>query len=447
MTRHVTLLAAAAWLLGAPATNAQEPVNTPAPLSLEQAVRDTLSQNPALLAAKSGAEAAGETATATRSSLYPRVSFTESWQRGDQPVFVFSSLLSSSRFAASNFAIDALNHPDPVGYFHGVAAIEQVIYDGGIRSATTDNARAQQRIADLSARQAALALVANVTDLYGRLLAQDAARRTSAAALDAGREDLARATRRRDVGVATEADVLSLTVHVADMEQRVIQADGDAAILRAQLNRLMGAPVDRRFEPVEPATAGAPTPEMRALLAEAESQRPEIQRAAAAEEIADTSRRAARSAYIPKVAAQAALDLSGTTFADRASSWLVGGEFRWSLGLGGAEHAQVKAAAASMTKARAEAQDTRAQVQVEVVTALQQLQSARARQAVGRAAVAQARESERIIRDRYNAGLAPVNDVLRAASAVLDAESQRVSALVDAVTGAARLASAVGRLP
>ena len=104
------------------------------------------------------------------------------------------------------------------------------------------------------------------------------------------------------------------------------------------------------------------------------------------------------------------------------------------------------AAAASASRARAEAEDVRAQVQVEVVTALQQVASARARQAVGRAAVAQARESYRIIRDRYDAGLAPVNDVLRAAGAVLDAETQRVSALVDEVTGAARLRRAVGRL-
>jgi outer membrane protein TolC len=60
--------------------------------------------------------------------------------------------------------------------------------------------------------------------------------------------------------------------------------------------------------------------------------------------------------------------------------------------------------------------------------------------------VAQARESERIIRDRYQAGLLPINDVLRAAGAVLDADTQRVAALVDGITGQARLNRAVGRV-
>jgi outer membrane protein TolC len=106
----------------------------------------------------------------------------------------------------------------------------------------------------------------------------------------------------------------------------------------------------------------------------------------------------------------------------------------------------MKASASSATRARADADDVRAQVQVEVVSAVEQVRSARARQVVGQAAVAQARESARIIRDRYDAGLLPINDVLRAAGAVLDAELQRVGALVDEMTGRARLNRAVGRV-
>ena len=89
----------------------------------------------------------------------------------------------------------------------------------------------------------------------------------------------------------------------------------------------------------------------------------------------------------------------------------------------------------------------RGQVQADVVSAVERLQSARARQRVGRLAIEQARESQRIVRDRYEAGLAPVNDVLRAATAVLDADGQRISALVDALTAEAQLQRALGRQP
>jgi hypothetical protein len=39
---------------------------------------------------------------------------TETVQRGNRPVFVFGSLLSQRRFTAANFALPALNHPDPI---------------------------------------------------------------------------------------------------------------------------------------------------------------------------------------------------------------------------------------------------------------------------------------------------------------------------------------------
>jgi outer membrane protein TolC len=53
----------------------------------------------------------------------------------------------------------------------------------------------------------------------------------------------------------------------------------------------------------------------------------------------------------------------------------------------------------------------------------------------------------RITRDRFDAGLASVNDVLRASSALLDAEAERASAIVDAMVAGARLGRATGRQP
>jgi outer membrane protein TolC len=61
--------------------------------------------------------------------------------------------------------------------------------------------------------------------------------------------------------------------------------------------------------------------------------------------------------------------------------------------------------------------------------------------------VDQARESHRITRNRFEAGLAGVTDVLRASSAVVDAETQRIDAAVDALVSEAMLSRAVGRKP
>jgi outer membrane protein TolC len=375
---------------------------------------------------------------------------TESWQRGDQPVFVFSSLLSSRQFAAENFAIDSLNHPEATGFFRNTIAVEQLVFDGGRQRSVTDSAQFRRDIAQLSTDEASAALVLATVQAFGRTLVADAGQRAAEAALEAAREDLIRAQNRRDTGLATDADVLALVAHVADLQQRAIQQQGEAGVSRAELNRLMGAPIEREYlvaQPSDADNASLATTSVEALFAEAERNRSELRKAAVARQLAETDRQNARAALIPQVAAQGAFDLSGTQFNDRASAWLVGAEFRWNLSLGGAETARIKAAAGASTRAAAEADDARAAVHVEVVTALRRLQAANARRLAGRAAVEQARESQRITRDRFDAGLAGVSDVLRASSAVVDAESQRVAAAVDAMVSEAMLRRALGRNP
>ena len=445
MTRYALL--ALFLCLAAPGAWAQTPEPRD-PLPLEQVLREALGANPGLRAATAAADGAHAGADAAHAGWYPRVTVSETWQRGDQPVFVFSSLLASRRFAATNFAIDQLNQPDAVGVFHGAVSAEQVVFDGGARRAAVDGARARAHIADLSVDDARLDLAVRVVEAYGRLLTVQAEGAAARAAVDGGREDLARAARRRDAGVATEAEVLAMTLHLADMEQRVIQAEGDAAGLRAMLNQLAGAAINRSFAAVEPPLApGGPEPSLDERLADATAHRPELRRADEAMQAARSGERAAHAAFLPHAGVQAVLDLSGTHLTNRASSWLVGGDVRWSLGIGGTERAGLRAAAAATVRASAEADEVRTRAEVDVRTAYYQAASARAREAVGRATVSAARESQRIIRDRYEAGLAPVNDLLGAATTLLDAETRRVSAVVDTLLAQAHLERACGRLP
>lgn len=416
------------------------------PLTLDGAIRATLSQNATLRASVEATAEADARATAARSGFFPRLTVSESWQRGDQPVFVFSSLLSARKFTAADFALDALNHPDPVGLFQTRFAVEQLVYDGGRQQSQATAAALRRDMSRTARDEVAATLVLTASETFGRVLAAQSALQAASAGMTAAREDLARAERRRDVGVATEADVLSLRVHVADMQQQAIAAEGRVAVGRAELNRLMGLPVDHVFVAIEPADGAAPqSSDLPSLLAEAEAARPELKRAVMAEELADASKREARSAFIPQVAAQAAFDVSGTEFSDRATAWIFGGEVRWSFSTGGGERAQSKAAGHAAARARAEREDARAAVHVDVVRALRGLEAARARFAAGRAAVEQARESQRMIRDRFEAGVAGVNDVLRASTALLDAEANRTSALVDAVVNQALLDRALGR--
>jgi outer membrane protein TolC len=58
--------------------------------------------------------------------------------------------------------------------------------------------------------------------------------------------------------------------------------------------------------------------------------------------------------------------------------------------------------------------------------------------------VAQARESHRIVRDRYESGLADVAALLTAAEAVQQADARHAAARVDITVAAATLTRALG---
>jgi outer membrane protein len=416
-----------------------------APLTLDRAVAEALDRNPRLVAARAAEDRSDAGVAEARAAWLPRVSFADSWQRGNEPGFVFGALLSSRRFTEANFAIPQLNSPASLSLHRATLGVGQTLFDAGRTLASVAAARERRTMANADVLKAEADLELAVARTYAAVLRAQAAGETARAAVSAAEADLARAEHRRDAGTVTEADVLTAAVHLSDMRQREIQTAGDAAAARAELNRLMGAPIEQTYEVEEPAPSADVNGDLATLFAEADAARPDLARAAAAERVAEAAIRQARADWWPQVSAQAGVGLNGLDFADRASSWVVGADVRWNLSVGGAERARVRAAVAESAGARAMTEDARAAAHVEIVSALRRLESARARGEVARATVAQARESLRIIRDRYDAGLAAMNDVLSASTSLADADARRVDALVDAVVSQAELRHALGR--
>jgi len=417
-----------------------------APLTLDEAIAKALEQNPATRASASARQEASERARQARAGWMPRLDVTETWQRGNQPVFVFGSILAQRNFTEANFAIPALNHPDPVSNFRTGISIEQLVFDGMRTRSANRSAAIGEEIADAGGREAAASLRLGATRAFGDVLMAQANRAAAAAALESAEEDVRRAERRRDAGLSTEADVLAVKVHLAQIRERQISAASRETVARLTLNEVMGEPLDARFDLQVPAAAAVtPTQAAADLEAEALANRPDVIRAAAQERLAKEAVASAKSAFYPQAAVQGVYEFNGGTFADRVSSWTVGAVIRWNLFGGFADSAKLGEARAATERASADRRRQEAAARVDVRAAVARLEEARARVEVGRLAVAQAQEGHRIVRDRFDAGLAPVNDLLRSSTAVLDAESHQTGAAIDVLISAALLERALGR--
>src|SRR5690242_12580083 len=74
-------------------------------------VDSAVRHNPGLKSAEAQLEAARSGWREAQAQRLPMLSARSQWTRGDNPVYVFGSLLEQGRFGANNFAIDSLNHP------------------------------------------------------------------------------------------------------------------------------------------------------------------------------------------------------------------------------------------------------------------------------------------------------------------------------------------------
>jgi outer membrane protein len=415
------------------------------PLSLTDAIARARAHNPDAGSSAAGEREAAQRVTQARAGYWPKVDVAESWQRGNQPVFVFSSLLSQRQFTAADFALSALNHPDAVDNYRSAVTVEQPLFDSATRAnvAVTgighDIATATRLMVDHD-------LAANVTNAYGRVLVTVGARQSADAAVATALADRELAGNRRDAGRVTDADVLQIEVHVSQAHEQQIRATSDERIARAQLNQVIGEPLGEAFllEPA-PTVAIIDVTDLAALEAEALKNRPEVALAALQEELARAGQTAARAAFLPQVSAQGAWELNGGAWNSRASSWIVGAVARVNVFHGFADKARLAEAGDQATRRSLERTKIETAARLDVHVAVATLDAARAGEVVGRDAVTQARESRRIIRDRYEAGLTDVTALLRSAEAVVQAEARQVTAQVSVLTASAALQRAVGR--
>ncbi|OFW41586.1 MAG: hypothetical protein A3J29_08920 [Acidobacteria bacterium RIFCSPLOWO2_12_FULL_67_14b] len=208
----------------------------------------------------------------------------------------------------------------------------------------------------------------------------------------------------------------------------------------------MGEPLSEAFVLDRSTTAAAiDATDVGSLEAQALRNRPDVALAVLQEQLAGTMQTAARAAFLPQVAVQGGWELNGGAWNTRSSSWVVGAVARINLFRGFADRARLAEAREQATRRALEREKAETAARLDVHIAIARLDAARASEAVGRAAVDQARESRRIIRDRYEAGLTDVASLVRAAEAVVQAETQQTAAQVAVLTETAALERTLGR--
>jgi len=418
------------------------------PLSLRDAVRLALRENQSIAAGNAGILAASSRIEEARASRLPKLNYSESFARSDNPVFVFSSLLTQHQFGVENFNIGPLNRPDSLNNFQSQLSVDQPLYDAGQARNAVKSATLSRQMTTEERRRTEMQLIAAVvTAYYGVVLAGESLK-TAEQAMRSAQADLTRAESILAAGMSTDVDVLSIRVHLAGVSEQRIRRAAHLDVARSALNDALGLPLDTehaltsRLSPLD-----LPELALASLEKEASGARPEVHQAHLAAGIAETQADQARSALLPQVAFHAAFEADRQQFINKGgANWLASIGLRWNLFNGLADKARIEESSHWLERAHADEQRVDSAVRLEVRRAWADLRAAQQRIEVAKAAAAEAAESLRITQNRYEAGMSNVTDLLRNETAVLESQTRYLAAVHDQRIAATMLDLAAGRL-
>jgi outer membrane protein TolC len=411
---------------------------TAAPFTIEDAIRATWKQNPAIASSAEMVAAARADADSARDGRLPSVLLSAKAVATNEPMSAFGLKLDEQRITAADFDPNRLNSPASVGGVGLGATVMQPIYMGGRLTAARRAASAQAEAETCSHDRRRQEMALQVVQAYFGAQVAAEGLKFAEDVLAQARETESFTRSRNQQGLALDADLARATAFRAQAEAESGVANQRLGSARSMLVLLAG----------EQAAMGELSSVLVADALSADSTNTDGQRAdlKAAELRAEAARAmvaATRGGLLPEVMAQATLETMRSDFNQGATWYTLGLVARWRLSV-----TDLRATEAASLRAAA-AEDTRRwqgrQAAFEVDEAQRALQSARSRGLSAREAVT-ASESARSLRlARHRQGLLPLTEVLDAETGLAGARALLLRNEYDARVAAAQLQFAFGK--
>jgi outer membrane protein TolC len=381
-----------------------------------------------------------------RTQLLPHLSFTEDISREDDPVYAFGTRLRQRQFTQDDFALNALNRPQPIGNFATRFTGSWTAFDSFKTQREIRRADLSQESESSSAKAVDRQIELNVVRAYQSVLYAEREidvaqyeQKTAAALLTSAEEHV-------KAGLAVESDRMLAEVNVASRKEELIAAQGDLELAWAELSETMGAPDLKAsaLKPIEPHSF--PELPLEQELATAAKMRPDLTALGQAQASEAAGVNAAKSEFGPQVRAYGDWEEDrGSLGSSGGNNWMAGVQISVDI-LPAGKRAQLAQVSAAKQKIDAQLTGSQQHVRLEVSQAHIHRQTAQLSLETARAAMDQSAESLRILKNRYGAGLAAITDLLRAEDAERQSESSYWHAVYQSAMAYAELLYATGTL-
>lgn len=413
------------------------PVHAEETLTLEDAWRIALRDNPNEAATRARFEQALARARLARAAYHPQLEATGNGARVN----------FSDRAQTLNPMLD-----DSAEQFEAALRATWLIWDGGARRSRLNAALSAADAAEASLEEIRMDLLANVGRAFtSAQLARENVRISTADAEFQNRQ-LQDIRRREAAGAASRADRLNFDIRRLAAENSAVTARANYDTAMAALTALLGLDADHPLPapaPVDPDAPAHEAPVYTDAWLEARSQLPALLRAESQVRAAQANRSVERAAYRPALAAFG--DVSATRTDDPAFTGddvgnTVGLQISWDLWDGGQRRARTREAEWAVEEAAAGARGIELQAQAQLANAITGYAAAVRSEEITRETLELTRENRDLVEAAFRAGQESLLRLNEAQRDYTTAESRAVQARLTREQAWIDLLRAKGRL-
>jgi len=416
-------------------------------VSLSSAIHSALSSNPMMMAAKSRTKASGERIAQARSGMLPQVYITESYQRTNNPMWVFATKLNQGVITQDDFATDFLNDPSSIENFNSRLWVDWPIFDGGRTLYGWRQANIGKMSSDAALVRTRQEVISQTIDAYTSLLLAKRNITVIEQTIETAKTHLKTINKRFENGMVVKSDVLRAKVHLAELDQAHVIAKSNAAVARATLNNVMGQSTDQAISTTTKLSkTRMAIPELLVLIDQAIKNRPDLKQIDFLVQMAESEIDKEKSGHWPSFNLNGSYELNSEKFDETADNYTIGANVTLNLFSGYRISSKAREALYKRNESKSQKKGMYQRVRLETEKAYYDLLSADKRITTSELAIDNAEEMLRIVENRYATGLVNIVSLLDAELALYRANNNYYNSLKDYVQARAHLALATGGL-
>ncbi len=409
-------------------------------LSLREAIQRGLEYNLGTVGLTQAMRQAHGESIAARSSLLPNVngSLSETVEQED-----LKALGLRIKIPIPGFTFPTI--VGPFNYFDLRARLTQNVMDltalNNYRAAN-ETLRANQ----FAAQDARDLVILAVGGVYLQVIAAKERVVSAQSQLDTANALYQQTLQKRGVGVVAQVDVDRSEVEALTQQQRLLSLQNDLSKQKINLARMTGLPPNQQYEVTDDAPfASAPPVAVDDAIKEALNGRSDLKAAEAQLQAAERARSAAKAERLPSLSASGDYGVIGTNPAQSHGTFTAMATLRIPIWQGGRAEGDIEQADATLSQRRAELEDLKSQVEGDVREAFLDVQTAASQVEVSRRNIRVTEETLDLTRQRFEAGVTDIVEVVQAQESVTTAKLDYINSVFAHNAAKLSLARAMGR--